>query len=97
MRNGFLDAQVSNPLLSVNMTNHKAQLYYNVSEGEQYKVSGISFVIDSEHKDEITEEELKKDLSAKIGEVFNIQNIRDDSQRIKLKVADLGYAYVAVN
>lgn len=97
MRNGFLDAQVSNPLLSVNMTNHKAQLYYNVSEGEQYKVSGISFVIDSEHKDEITEEELKKDLSAKIGEVFNIQNVRDDSQRIKLKVADLGYAYVAVN
>lgn len=97
MRNGFLDAQVSNPLLSVNMTNHKAQLYYNVNEGEQYKVSGISFVIASEHQSEITEEELKKDLSAKIGEVFNIQDIRDDSQRIKLKVADLGYAYVAVN
>lgn len=97
MRNGFLDAHVSNPLLSVNMINHKAQLYYNVNEGEQYKVSGISFVIDEEHKGEITEEELKKDLSTKIKEVFNIQDVRDDSQKIKLKIADLGYAYVAVN
>lgn len=97
MRNGFLDAQVSNPLLSVNMTNYKAQLYYNVNEGEQYKVSGIDFVIDSAHANEISEETLRKDLATKISEVFNIQQVREDSQAIKLKVADLGYAYVAVN
>lgn len=97
MRNGFIDAHVSNPLLSVNMINHKAQLYYNVNEGSQYKVSGISFVIDDEHKNEVSESELRKNLTTKINEVFNIQNVRDDSQLIKLKIADLGYAYVAVN
>lgn len=97
MRNGFIDAHVSNPLLSVNMTNHKAQLYYNVNEGEQYKVSGVEFVIDDEHKDEIAESELRKNLATKINEIFNIQNVREDSQQVKLKIADLGYAYVAVN
>ncbi len=97
MRNGFLDAHVSNPLLSVNMTNHKAQLYYNVKEGEQYKVSGIEFVIDDSHRDEISDEKLKKDLNIKIQEIFDIQKVRDDTQAIKLKVADLGYAFVAVN
>ncbi|WP_237416272.1 outer membrane protein assembly factor BamA [Helicobacter saguini] len=97
MRNGFLDANVSNPLLSVNPTNKKAILYYNVDEGEQYKVKGIEFVIDDEHRDLITDEQLRKNLSAKIGELVNVQNLRDDSQTIKLKVADLGYAYVAVN
>lgn len=97
MRNGFIDAHVSNPLLSVNMTNHKAKLYYNVNEGEQYKVSDIDFVIDSEHKDEVAESELRKDLATKVNEIFNIQNVREDSQKIKLKIADLGYAYVAVN
>lgn len=97
MRNGFLDASVSNPLLSVNPSNKKAILYYNVSEGEQYKVKDIEFVIDEEHRALITDNELKKNLNAKIGEIVNVQNLRDDSQLIKLKVADLGYAFVAVN
>lgn len=97
MRNGFIDAHVSNPLLSVNMINHKAQLYYNVNEGEQYRVSGIEFMIDEEHRNEISDTELRKNLTTKINEIFNIQDVREDSQSIKLKIADLGYAYVAVN
>ncbi|RDU73729.1 outer membrane protein assembly factor BamA [Helicobacter aurati] len=97
MRNGFLDANVSNPLLSVNMSNHKAELYYNIKEGSQYILKDIEFVIDDEHKDLISEKELKKNLTAKIDNFLNIQNVRDDSQIIKLKIADLGYAYVAVN
>ncbi|RDU66222.1 outer membrane protein assembly factor BamA [Helicobacter didelphidarum] len=97
MRNGFLDANVSHPLLSVNMTNHKAQLYYNIKEGNQYKVKDIEFIIDEEHKGLISDEELRKNLTTKIDMVVNVQNLRDDSQVIKLKVADLGYAYVAVN
>ncbi|WP_407918751.1 outer membrane protein assembly factor BamA [Helicobacter muridarum] len=97
MRNGFLDADISNPLLSVNMSNHKAQLYYNVKEGEQYILKDIEFVIDDEHRELISDKELMKNLTAKIGETINIQNLRDDAQIIKLKIADLGYAYVSVN
>ena len=97
MRNGFLDANVSNPLLSVNPTNNKAQLYYNVREGEQYTVKDIEFVIDDAHRDLISDEELKKSITTKPNTIINIQTLRDDAQIIKLKVADLGYAYVAVN
>ena len=96
MRHGFLDALVSNPLLSVNMTNRKAKLYYTVTEGIQYKVKDIEFIIDDEHKDLIADKELRKDLATKVGEIVNIQNLRDDAQLTKLRVADLGYAYVSV-
>lgn len=97
MRNGFLDANVSNPLLSVNMGNHNAQLYYNIKEGEQYIVKDVQFIIDDAHRDLISDAELRKNLNTKPNEIVNIQTLRDDAQAIKLKVADLGYAYVAVN
>ena len=96
MRNGFLDIEVSNPLLSVNPTNNKAQLYYNVKEGKQYEIRNINIEIDDSHKKEINEETLKKFITSKTEEVANIQTLRDDAQIIKLKIAALGYAYVNV-
>ncbi|PAF43695.1 outer membrane protein assembly factor BamA [Helicobacter sp. 11S02629-2] len=93
MRHGYLDAHVSTPFLEANMDNYKAKLYYNVHEGVQYKVKDVEFNLS---KDVITKKELSKKLLTVKGSIFDIQNVRTDIESLKFKIADLGYAYVAI-
>ena len=41
MRQGYLDAVISNPLVSANFLNYDAVLMYKIIEGKRYKVNGI--------------------------------------------------------
>ncbi|PAF50795.1 outer membrane protein assembly factor BamA [Helicobacter sp. 13S00401-1] len=93
MRHGFLDAHVSTPFLEANMDNYKAKLYYNVHEGVQYKVKDVEFHLS---KDVISEKKLRDKLLTVKGAIFDIQNVRTDIESLKYKIADLGYAYVAI-
>lgn len=94
MRKGFLDASVSQAFLDANFSDYSANLYYKISEGERYKVSGISIIL---QVPVIEETELRKILKVKKNTYFNIEEVREDVENIRQKIADLGYAFVRVN
>ena len=94
MRKGFLDAQISSPFLSVNFNDYNATLFYKITEGVRYKVSGIKIILETPV---IEEEVLYEGLKLKKGEYFDVQNLRADMDSIKTKVADIGYPFANVN
>ncbi|OIP53539.1 MAG: outer membrane protein assembly factor BamA [Helicobacteraceae bacterium CG2_30_36_10] len=93
MQYGYLDAKVNEPFVRVNFDHYTADMSYQVEEGEVYIISGVVLnqvqqVVDNA----VIEENIKliKD------EVFNIKTFREDAEKIKTIIADLGYAYVQV-
>ncbi|PAF52283.1 outer membrane protein assembly factor BamA [Helicobacter sp. 13S00477-4] len=93
MRHGFLDANVSSPFLDANFSTYSANLYYKIVEGTQYKVSDVEINIDDEV---VPISKLLKSIKIKKNEIFNIENLRADTQILKREVADKGYAFAVV-
>ena len=93
MQKGYLDATVSDPLMRIDEGSYKADIAYNISEGEQYKINTISIKGNVEGLDL---EELKSNLKSLEGKVFNINKLRKDKAYIEEQVANLGYAFVRI-
>jgi outer membrane protein insertion porin family len=93
MQFGYLDAKVDNPFVRVDFDTYTSHMSYNVVEGEMYTVNSISV----EQVKEVTEaSKLMEAVKLETKKPFNIKTLRDDVDRIKNSVADLGYAYVDV-
>ncbi|WP_345977089.1 outer membrane protein assembly factor BamA [Sulfurimonas sp. HSL3-7] len=93
MQNGYLDAKVDEPFVRVDFDSYTAQMSYQVSEGNVYRTSGIVL---SQEKQVIDNELLREVVQLELQEPFNIKTFREDADRIKTKIADLGYAFVEV-
>lgn len=93
MQNGYLDAKVSAPFLKTYLDSYKAQLTYNVQEGEQYVVGAIEIDIP---ENMIDVAKTIEEMNLQSGKVFNISRLRKDINIIETKVADLGYAFVKI-
>jgi len=93
MQNGYLDAKVDNPFVAVDFNHYEASMNYTIFEGDIFRVSDILLFQDTEV---IDDKELLKVIALEKNKPFNIKTFRDDADRIKTKIADLGYAYVQV-
>ena len=93
MQNGFLDAKIDEPFVQVDFDHYTAQMDYNVFEGDVYRVSDILVFQDTAV---IEDKELLDVIALEKNKPFNIKTFREDADRIKTKIADLGYAYVQV-
>ncbi len=93
MQRGFLDANIDDPFVMVDFDSYDATMSYKVFEGDIYRVSDILIFQD---ESVIDDEELAKFIELEINKPFNIKTFREDSERIKTKIADLGYAFVQV-
>lgn len=96
MQKGYLDANVSTPLLSADFTNYDAILMYKVIEGERYKVSGIDIILNDDIEGIFDIDELRDMIKLKSDEFFNIQTIRQDMENLKSYIMDKGYAFVRI-
>jgi outer membrane protein insertion porin family len=94
MKHGYLDAQVSKPLMRVDYSDYTAEVDYQIKEGPQYRVGDISI---SSPLKELHTEDLLSELKLKKGRIFNIKKMRKDMEMIKSAVGDLGYAYAKVS
>ena len=94
MQNGYLDATVSDPLMRIDNGSYKADVTYQISEGEQYRINNIELIGSVEG---LNLDEVKNEFTALRGKVFNINKLRKDMAYIQAKVADLGYANAKVN
>ena len=93
MQHGYLDATVSDPLMRVDEGSYKADISYQINEGEQYRVSRVSIVGDT---DLLDLEEIKDNLQVMKGKTFNIAKARKDKAYIQEQIANQGYAYARV-
>lgn len=91
---GYLDTKVSHPYLEVDFNQFKGTLLYKIEEGEQYKINDI--VINNLDEDLLDIKQLKSELNIQVDDTFNILNMRKDIKIIKLKIANLGYAFVKI-
>jgi outer membrane protein insertion porin family len=93
MQHGYMDAKVDAPFTRVDFDDYTAEMSYQISEGEVYTTKSISL-----HQQEhvIDDAALREVVALEKDAPFNIKTFRDDSERIKTKIADLGYAFVRV-
>jgi outer membrane protein insertion porin family len=93
MQYGYLDAKVDEPFVRVDFDHYTAQMSYQLIEGEVYRVENIIL----QQRTEVMDDALLRDVvKLKLNEAFNIKTFREDSDRIKTAIADLGYAFVQV-
>jgi outer membrane protein insertion porin family len=93
MQYGYLDAKVDEPFTRVNFDSYKADMSYQIAEGEPYIISKVSIY---QTKEVVPVEKIEELLTLKVGETFNIKTFREDSQKIKTLIADHSYAFVQV-
>ncbi|MFT7859855.1 MAG: outer membrane protein assembly factor BamA [Sulfurimonas sp.] len=93
MQNGYLDAKVQPPFARVNFDSYKADISYQIEEGEQYTISKVS-VYQTKHV--IEDAKIEELLTLKKDEIFNIKTFREDAEKIKTLIADKAYAFVQV-
>ncbi len=94
MQHGYLDATVSDPIMRVDSGSYKADLTYQISEGDQYRINSIKII---GAVDGLDLEEIRSKFSAIKGKIFNINKLRKDMSYLKEQVANLGYANARVN
>lgn len=93
MQRGYLDAKIDEPFVQVDFDHYEAEMSYNIFEGDVYRVSDILVFQDTKV---IDDQALLDVITLEKNKPFNIKTFRDDADRIKTKIADLGYAYVQV-
>ncbi len=94
MQKGYLDATVSEPLMSVDSGSYQADINYKISEGELYTINSINI---RGSVDGLDLNEVKSNFIALEGKRFNINKLRKDVEYLRERVGDLGYANVRVN
>jgi len=94
MKHGYLDAEVSKPLMRVDYSDYTAEVDYQIKEGPQYRVGEVSI---SSPVKALNTADLLSNLKLKKGRIFNIKKMRKDMEMIKNAVGDLGYAYAKVS
>jgi len=94
MQYGYLDSKVDDPFVRVDFSHYIADMSYTVYEGDVYRVSDI---ILEQSTNVIDNEKIREIIDLEMNEAFNIKTFREDSERIKTIIANLGYAYVKVS
>ncbi|PHR55757.1 MAG: outer membrane protein assembly factor BamA [Arcobacter sp.] len=94
MQYGYLDSKVDDPFVRVDFSQYVSDMSYTIYEGGVYQVSKI---ILEQSVDVITNSQIREVISLQVNQPFNIKTFREDSERIKAIIANLGYAYVKVS
>ncbi len=93
MQYGYLDAKVNEPFVRVNFDHYTADMSYQIEEGEVYIISGVVL---NQVKQVVDNSEIEEVINLTKDEPFNIKTFREDAEKIKTIIADLGYAFVQV-
>ncbi|MGC9350599.1 MAG: outer membrane protein assembly factor BamA, partial [Sulfurovum sp.] len=93
MQEGYLDADVSKPLMKVDFGSYRADIDYQIKEGVQYRIGKITI---TQNLKGLDTKELTEDLTLKSGKIFNIKRMRSDMNHLKEKIGNRGYAYVDI-
>ncbi len=94
MKKGYIDAQVSSPLMRVDSGSYKAEVDYLVKEGKQFRIGEVTL---SQNVPGFDQKKAASDFKLIKGKVFNVKKMRQDIETLQQQVGDLGYAYAKVS
>jgi outer membrane protein insertion porin family len=94
MKEGYIDAKVSKPLMRVDTTSYNAEVNYIVKEGKQFRVGKVEV---TQNIAGLNAQHLAAGLKLRKGKIFNIKKMRLDMEFLKKEVGNLGYAYAKIN
>jgi outer membrane protein insertion porin family len=110
-QNGFLDADIQKPFMSIDFASNQATLDFFIKEGGQYSVGKVELYVDEDiidpNKlyDKITLNKNKNTNGRCVlpsfslfdhKTIFNIKKLRKDIDMIKIELGNLGYAFAKV-
>lgn len=90
---GYLNFNVDSTQVSITPDKKDIYVTINVSEGEQYTISGIKFA----GQLILPEDELFSLVSVKEGELFSRRKITESTERLTERLGNEGYAFTNVN
>ena len=93
MNRGFLEFNVESTQVSISPDKQEIYITINVSEGERYIVSSIKLAGDLT----LSEEELRKAMQVKPGDIFSRENLNQSTVAISEALSAKGYAFANVN
>lgn len=93
MNQGYLEFAVESTQVSISPDKQDVYITANLSEGERYQVSSIKLAGDFS----LSEDELKKLVSVKAGDVFSRAKLNDTTKAIGERLGREGYAFANVN
>lgn len=91
---GYLEFNIDSTQVTLSPDKTDIFLTINVTEGKRFKVGQIKFSGDLAG---IPEEELRKSLTVKPGEVFNRSKIATDVTTLQSRLGNDGYAFAGIN
>ena len=94
LQNGYLDAEVSDPLLMVDFDRYKAKLYFQITEGLPYVVTGVD--VQLQESGDMNFTEVREGFLLTAGETFDVNQLRKDMTAIQDFVGSQGYAFARV-
>jgi outer membrane protein insertion porin family len=91
--NGYLEARVGNPQVSIREEARRLDIVVPVTEGEQYRLGTLSLSGDTL----VPLEEIKKTAESREGQIFRRSTFTKDLFNINQRYTEQGYAYVKVD
>lgn len=90
---GYLEFNVESTQVSISPNKQDVFITVNVTEGERFKVASVKLAGDFN----IPEEELKKLVTVRAGDVFSRASLNDSTKAISDRLGKEGYAFANVN
>lgn len=93
LNNGYMRVKVAEPEVKLNEDKTKITITFRIEEGKQYKVRKIRFKGNVHRSDE----ELRKRLSLKEGDIFSSEKFRKDIDSLTDAFTEIGYAFANID
>ncbi|MGE5471474.1 MAG: outer membrane protein assembly factor BamA [Bacteroidota bacterium] len=93
MNQGYLEFSVESTQVSISADKQDVFITVNVNEGERYQISSVKLA----GYFDIPEEELRKLVTVKAGDVFSRERLNDTTKAISDRLGKEGYAFANVN
>lgn len=93
MDRGYINFSIDSTQVSITPDKQHIYVTINISEGEKYTVKDVRISGETI----VGEEELRKLISIKAGDVFSRREVTESSSRIGERLGDKGYAFANVN
>jgi outer membrane protein insertion porin family len=91
--NGYLRVKVLEPRIDINKKAREIHITVPVEEGQQFRVKRL----DLKNDETVSSDEIQKNIKTKVGDIYNVSQLRQDVLTIADLYSKKGYAYADAN
>ena len=91
--NGYLRIKVLEPRIDINQKEREVHITIPVEEGPQFRVKSL----DIKGDETVSPDEIQKSIKTKVGEIYNVSQLRQDILTITDLYGQKGFAYADAN